>query len=1121
MARPHADRNLLFGILALQLDFIGRDQLVAAMTAWVLDKHKPLGLILIEQQALTVPDYEALQLLVDRHLEHHEQQPQRGLAALAVASELYDDLDSLGDAELHSNLASLQTLPPQSPGSHLVDVSAEVQGAAARPEEAGQPTSSGLRFRVVRSHAVGGLGQVSVAHDRELHRDVALKEIRPQYADEAAARARFLAEAEITGRLEHPGVVPVYGLGRYADGRPYYAMRFIHGNSLLEALDHFHGSDWKQKPSERALALRGLLRRFVDVCNAVAYAHSRGVLHRDLKPANVMLGAYGETLVVDWGLAKALQPEPGRTVPPEGLLRPSASEGVATAKEAVVGTPSYMAPEQAGGQAVSVAADVYGLGATLYHLLTGRAPFGGAGGVDILLHVVQGQYRPAREVNPSVPAALSAVCQKAMARQPQERYGSAKEVAADVERWLADEPVAAYRDAWLARVGRWARRHRPMVASAAALLLSVVLALAVGIVVVSREQQRTAGALASESQARHRTREALDEMSSQVIEDWLARRSQLEPAQRAFLEKALAYYEAFAAESGNSAEIRKGVADAHLRVGKIRSRLGQHAEAEAAYRRALELYARLADDVPAVPEYRRALASSHNNLGLLLADTGHPKEAEAAYRDALALYQTLAADFPAVPQYRQELAKSHNNLGILLSDTGRPAAAEAAYRDALALYQPLATDFPAVPQYRQELARSQSNLGTLLKEMGHLKEAEAAYRDALDIRKRLAADFPVVSQYRQELTKSYNNLGNLLAETAQPREAEAAYRDALTIQKRLAADYPIVPEYRQDVARSHNNLGLLLKNTGNPREAEAAYRDALDIRKRLAADFPAMHQYRRDLAGSHNNLGNLLRETGHPREAEAAFRDALAIQKRLAADFPTVPEYRQDLARSHNNLGAVLKDTGHPREAEAAYHDALDIRKGLVADFPSVPDYQHDLAYTIVGLADLERSRKEYRSARQRLDEAWPHLQKALDTNPRHPFYRKLFCQHREVLAATLLELSEHASAALAAADLARIAFDPANDAYKAVGFFGRCIPLAERDSKLSEARRPELAHSYAEQALAALRQALAKGYKDLAQLKKDKDLDPLRSRDDFQKLLAGLEQEMSKEKLKDKPPEK
>src|SRR5262249_51976314 len=136
-------------------------------------------------------------------------------------------------------------------------------------EAVGEPTSSGLRFRVLRPHAAGGLGQVSVARDRELNREVALKEIRAEYADDAQARRRFLAEAEITGALEPPGVVPVYGLGRFADGRPYYAMRLVHGDALLDAVGRFHGTDWrKEEPGERELALRGLLRRFTDVCNA-------------------------------------------------------------------------------------------------------------------------------------------------------------------------------------------------------------------------------------------------------------------------------------------------------------------------------------------------------------------------------------------------------------------------------------------------------------------------------------------------------------------------------------------------------------------------------------------------------------------------------------------------------------------------------------------------------------------------------------------------------------------------------------------------------------------------------------------------------------------------------------
>src|SRR5262249_26342619 len=158
---------------------------------------------------------------------------------------------------------------------------------------------------VLRFHARGGMGEVSVALDREIGREVAYKEMRPEYAANESAARRFLLEAEVTGKLEHPGIVPIYGVGVHPDGRPFYGMRFIAGDSLKDAIRAFHAADKRGRAAgERELALRGLLRRFVDVCNAVAFAHDRGWLHRDIKPANVMLGRYGETLLVDWGLAK-------------------------------------------------------------------------------------------------------------------------------------------------------------------------------------------------------------------------------------------------------------------------------------------------------------------------------------------------------------------------------------------------------------------------------------------------------------------------------------------------------------------------------------------------------------------------------------------------------------------------------------------------------------------------------------------------------------------------------------------------------------------------------------------------------------------------------------------------
>ena len=234
-----------------------------------------------------------------------------------------------------------------------------------------------------------------MALDSELHREVALKQILEKHADDPVSRQRFVAEAEITGGLEHPGVVPVYGLGTDAGGRPYYAMRFIKGDSLKEAIERFHEDEaLKTDPGRRSLELRKLLRRFTDVCNAIDYAHSRGVIHRDLKPANIIVGKHGETLVVDWGLAKAV----GRADPSVGeqTLAPSSGGSSETLPGSALGTPAYMSPEQARGELnrLGPRSDVYSLGATLYCLLTGKPPFEGDD-IGAVLHAVQEGRIPA------------------------------------------------------------------------------------------------------------------------------------------------------------------------------------------------------------------------------------------------------------------------------------------------------------------------------------------------------------------------------------------------------------------------------------------------------------------------------------------------------------------------------------------------------------------------------------------------------------------------------------------------------------------------------------------------------------------------------------------------------
>ncbi len=473
--KPATDMNLLFGLLALQLDFISKEGLLAAMNAWLLEKQTPLADLLVRNGALSADRRLLLEALVREHLMQHGDDPQQSLASLSSVDAAKQQLGQLADPDLQASLAPLLSSP-------VLSLSSTQLRPAITPGIVEDAPANTERFRVLRYHAEGGLGQVWVAEDSELHREVALKVIQPKKAHEASHQTRFVLEAEITGGLEHPGIVPVYGLGHYADGRPFYAMKFIRGDSLKTAITAFHqrfADSAAFDPAAWNLELRKLLQRFLDVCNTVAYAHSRGVLHRDLKPGNVMIGKYGETLVVDWGLAKAVGERVADvTHPDEATLHPATSDSYETASGSAIGTPAYMPPEQAAGRLTELGphSDVYSLGATLYHLLTNRPPFEGTT-KEILDRVIAGGVVAPHERSRRVPLGLSAICVKAMQRQPSARYASPRELAQDVERWLADEAITARRDGPATHALRWIKRHSAL---ASALTVAVITVAGIG-----------------------------------------------------------------------------------------------------------------------------------------------------------------------------------------------------------------------------------------------------------------------------------------------------------------------------------------------------------------------------------------------------------------------------------------------------------------------------------------------------------------------------------------------------------------------------------------------------------------------------------------------------------------
>jgi serine/threonine-protein kinase len=1085
-----ADRNLLFGILALQNSFIRDQDLIAALKAWLLDKAKPLGQILLHQGRLTPRQHDLVEALVQEHLQLHHGDVQQSLSALAPLPPRYAALQRLiglsDDADLHDSLSRLST-----------DHGRDGANPPAAPTPGGEAATVALRYQVVRPHARGGLGEVFVARDQELDRQVALKEIQLDFAHDPHSRSRFLLEAQITGGLEHPGVVPVYGLGQYNDGRPYYAMRFIEGVTLKEAIQKFHEADVPGRDrGERSLALRQLLTRFVAVCNAIAYAHSRGVVHRDIKPANVMLGKYGETLVVDWGLAKTVGRPESAPDAAEATLRPSTSGGVtATEQGAVRGTPAYMSPEQAAGQTdqVGPASDIYSLGATLYTLLTGQVPVTGASIKRVLEKVRQGDLVPPRQAKKAVPRALEAICLKAMALNPKARYATAQELAADVEHWLADEPVAAYREPLRSRASRLVRRRPGLTGSAMAGVGLAALFLAVVAGLIQRQKTDLGQAYARERAAAELASQTIEDMTSEEALEFLETQKELRPEQRKFVEQAVAYYRRYAASgetTGEAAQARQ--ARAYFRMGFLQARLGLHREAHTAYQQAQAAYGRLAQVHPTVPEYRQKLAGSHNNLGLLLNETGRRAEAEAEYRQALALLAQLAADFPSVPQHRQALAGSHSNLGSLLAGLGKRSA-EAEHRQALALEAQLAADFPTVPEYRRRLAASHNNLGTLLADLGKRAEAEAEYRQALAFLAQLAADFPSVPEYRQDLARSHANLGLLLVDLGKRAEAEAEYRQALALRAQLVTAFPGVPVYRAGLASSHGNLGNLLADLGKRAEAEAEYRRALALSAQLAADFPTMPQHREGLATDHANLGLLLADLGKRAEAEAEYRRALALRAQLAADFPTVPDYAVGLGSSYCNWGNLLRVRGESAVALEWYAKARAVLEPVLDKEPRWVRARLFLRHVHMGRAlSLDHL--------GRYAEAVADWDQALSLNDEKSGDGWLRLQ-RSVALARAGQRSQATTAVEAL--LQPVSADNAT-LYDAACVYALAAGQAGKDATPNTSSL--LAERYATRAMVLLRQAVQKGYKDAAHMKKDSDLDSLRPRADFRKLLQDLD---------------
>jgi serine/threonine-protein kinase len=862
------DRDLLFGMLALQNGLIDQGQLVAAFQAWTRDKAKSLADQFVARRDLDAEQRAGVEAMVALHVKKHGNL-EKSLAVIPAVRSTRESLAAIGDPDIEHLLTQLAS------GS---------EGDADRTASyaVGTATSDGQRFRLLRPHARGGLGEVFVALDAELHREVALKQILEKHADDPVSRLRFVAEAEITGGLEHPGVVPVYGLGTYGSGRPFYAMRFIKGDSLKEAIEHFHGDDTlKDHPGRRSLELRKLLRRFLDVCNAVDYAHSRGVIHRDIKPANVILGRHGETLVVDWGLAKAI----GRVDPSVGeqTVAPSSSGSSETLPGTALGTPAYMSPEQAGGDLdrLGPRSDVYSLGATLYCILTGRPPLEGDNIGEILRRVQAGDVREPREVDPALDKGLEAVCMKAMATKPADRYATCRALAEDVERWMADEPVSAWREPPSRRFLRWLARHRTGVTAAG---VALVVALAgTGIVLAVQSQanhdlrEANARTLHERDLARQNfdlARKAVDDYLTRVGQNPLLKEQGLHELRQELLEAALSYYRKFLEQRADDPNLRVETAAAHERVGDILIELGRPGDAAAAYEQALAVIEPLVRERPGDPIPATARVRIEAGRLQALKEISTP-EALVTFDRAKSLGEELLASRGGTDELPDILARTYAAAAITLRNTGRIDDAQEVGLRAHELAERATRDRPDDFSAARTRLWAAIQATDMLNAKGRLVEVRRICEQEIAFGKARLREHPRDVEMRLWLATLENVLGEIERVEGRPLEALTLHRGSADALGALARENPLITRVRAQWGISLWTLGNLQADLGRYAEAEQSARTSIEVFDALSRDIPSYAFYRLRLGYGYGTLGKALVMRGSPGEALGALRKAV------------------------------------------------------------------------------------------------------------------------------------------------------------------------------------------------------------------------------------------------------
>jgi serine/threonine protein kinase/tetratricopeptide (TPR) repeat protein len=985
--------------------------------------------------------------------------------------------------------------------------------AAAGARRAAAPASP-PGYELIDEIGRGGMGVVYRARHTALDRDVAVKLLSERYAADSPFARRFLNEARITGQLQHPGIPAVHHVGTLPDGRPFLAMKLIKGSTLQAIL--------RQRPDPSADRGR-LLAVFEAVCQAVGYAHSHGVIHRDLKPANVMVGAFGEVQVMDWGLAKVLGPTtevphekptadgPGADTLAWTQFSPTPDDGSQTQAGSVVGTPAYIAPEQAVGEVERVTArsDVFGLGALLAVILTGKPPYVGETAEAVRVQAVRGKLEDCfvRLDGSGTEPEWVALCKQCLAFEPEDRPTDAGAVAAAVAdlRAAADERarraelervrVEGEQATAAARAAERRKRRRLTLGAAAVLALAVVSGLSAVLAVQRRANADLAQANADERAANQRERTAREQAQTnftlaqgavgkylnEVTSDPDLKKADFNKLRKKLLETGVPFYETLAQQHADNPALGAERGSAYRRLADLRNEMGDPRLAVADLEQAGPIFARLAEQYPDRPEYRKHLAETLNSLAIARFGLGQTAGAAEALREAARAYQQLVAAAPDNADYRALLANCQNNLGVTLQNMGRPTEAEAAYRQALALREKLVDDSPKSAKWRRSLGRTLNSLAVLADDQGKLDESERYQRQAVQIREQLVAEDPNDATDFSDLAISYSNLGNALSSKGNRAEAVALSRKAVAVQKRVAERFPTVAFYRVAEAKYLRNLGIDLEGLGRSAEARGVFLEAAALLEKLLADAPAVPEHRFDLGRMRAVLARSLTDLGRFEEAQAELHKAIPLIEKACAAAPDQTAWSGELGLACVYFGRLFLERGDPAAGLPWFARAVDTLNQCTAKNPGLADARQYLT-------EAHAERAEVLDRLGRHAEAMPDWDRAIElAGPgRDGVYRSF----------RMLSAGKPAEATAAADEAARAA----NASGESLHQLARVFALASAACR----GQPEEAR-YAARTVELLRKSARRKHDPSGWMQHDSALAGLRARPDFQKLAEEL----------------